>query len=213
MAKKSRMLTVALAASKGGVGKTTLTAALAVRAAREGKVAIIDQDPQLSLSSWWDRRAGSDNPALFEEVESSSEAITEIASMGYDWLFIDTPPSQIDRMESVIVCADLVLIPTRTGIMDIEAVRITQELCEHHKRPFAFVLNMVLPGAKSTQSAASFLRTHRRLLLDPFITERESYGAAMFAGKTAPETRDETARAEIDALWQSVKGAILKLKV
>lgn len=205
------MTTIALAASKGGVGKTTLTAALSVRAARDHRVAIVDQDPQLSLSSWWDRRKGPDNPALFEDVESSTDAVEEIASHGYEFLFVDTPPSQIDRMEVVIACADLVLIPTRAGIMDIEAVRITQELCEQHKRPFAFVLNMVSPGARATQSAASFLRTHRRLLLDPFITERDSYGAAMFVGKTGPETRDEAARAEIDALWTSVKTTIAKL--
>lgn len=206
------MKTIALAASKGGVGKTTLTSALAVRAAQDGRVAIIDQDPQLSLSSWWDRRGGPDNPQLYEDVESSIGAIAEIASHGFDYLLIDTPPSQIDRMEAVIACADLVLIPSRAGIMDIEAVRITQELAEAHKRPFAFVLNMVSPGAKATQSAASFLRMDRRLLLEPFIAERSAYGAAMFVGKTGPELRDGiAARTEIDELWRSITKTLAKL--
>lgn len=210
MAKK-QMKTIALAASKGGVGKTTLTAALAVRAAQDARVAIIDQDPQLSLSSWWDRRGGPDNPQLFEDVESSIDAVGLIASDGYDFLLIDTPPSQIDRMEAVIACADMVLIPSRAGIMDIEAVRITQELCEAHKRPFAFVLNMVSPGAKATQSAASFLRMGRRLLLEPFVAERTAYGAAMFAGKTGPEVRDgAAARTEIDELWRAILKTLAK---
>lgn len=208
---KSPMRVVALAASKGGVGKSTLTAALAVRASLDGtRVAIVDQDPQLSLSSWWDRRGGPDNPQLFDEVESSVDEIEYIAGQGYEWLFIDTPPSQIDRMESVIACSDFVLIPTRVGIMDIEAVRITEELCEQHRRPFAFVLNMVSPGAKATAAAAGFLRSHRRTLLEPYVTFRQSHINAMFDGKTASEVRDATAKKEIDELWTSIQKAIAK---
>ncbi|NOU05174.1 MAG: ParA family protein [Hyphomicrobiaceae bacterium] len=209
MAKKTAMRTIALAASKGGVGKSTLTAALAVRAALDGsRVAIVDQDPQLSLSTWWDRRGGPDNPQLFEDVDSSSDAVGEIASHGYDWLFIDTPPSQIDRMEAVIACCDFVLIPTRVGIMDIEAVRITEELCQQHRKPFAFVLNMVSPGAAATSSAAGFLRSGRRLLLEPHVSYRHSHGNAMFNGKTASEVKDATARSEIEDLWTSVQKAV-----
>lgn len=216
MAKKKpqQMRVIALAAAKGGVGKSTLTAALSVRAAQDGlNVAIVDQDPQLSLSSWWDRRRGPENPQLFEDVESSTEAIEEIAAAGYDWLFIDTPPSQLERMEPVIACSTFVVIPTRAGIMDIEAVRITEDLCLQHARPFGFVLNMVTPNTKATAAAASFLRSHRRTLLEPYISYRPSHGNAMWAGQTAAETRDETARKEIDQLWQSLKSAVAKQTV
>ena len=52
------MLTIALAAQKGGVGKTTLAAHLAVQAERSGAgpVALIDADPQASLADWWNDR-------------------------------------------------------------------------------------------------------------------------------------------------------------
>ena len=49
MPKKQPMRVIAVAASKGGVGKSTLTAALAVRAAQDGRrVGLIDMDPQLA---------------------------------------------------------------------------------------------------------------------------------------------------------------------
>ena len=51
-----RILTIA--SQKGGSGKTTLTAHLAVEAEyrKAGPVAVIDTDPQGSLASWWNTR-------------------------------------------------------------------------------------------------------------------------------------------------------------
>lgn len=196
---------IALAASKGGVGKSTLTAALAVRAAADfDRVALFDADPQLSLSSWWDRRGGPSNPMLFDG-DTSAEAIGLVAAEGYQWLFVDTPPSQLDRIEAIIAAADVVLIPTRVGIMDIEAIKVTEELCVEHRRPYAFVLNMVTANAtRVTADTVAHLRTGRRVLLEPFVSNRQSYSTAMFAGKTAGEARDAAARAEIDGLWRAV---------
>ena len=48
------MHTLTLAASKGGVGKTTLTSALAVEAAKKLHVGLYDLDPQQSLARWHD---------------------------------------------------------------------------------------------------------------------------------------------------------------
>jgi chromosome partitioning protein len=50
------MLTVAVIAQKGGVGKTTLALHLAVEAAKAGPVVIIDIDPQSSAAQWADSR-------------------------------------------------------------------------------------------------------------------------------------------------------------
>jgi chromosome partitioning protein len=49
------MLVVVMAAQKGGCGKTTFCGHLAVEAENTGfgPVAIIDTDPQGSLSQWW----------------------------------------------------------------------------------------------------------------------------------------------------------------
>ena len=47
-----------IASQKGGRGKTTLSAHLAVAAERAGvnPVAIVDTDPQGSLADWWNQR-------------------------------------------------------------------------------------------------------------------------------------------------------------
>jgi chromosome partitioning protein len=65
---QQRMRVVTLAGTKGGIGKTTLCSALAVRAAEDrDKVALIDLDPQESLTSWWTRRGKTKNPKLYEQ--------------------------------------------------------------------------------------------------------------------------------------------------
>ena len=51
------MRTIAFVTQKGGAGKTSLAATLAVAAAQAGETVIaLDLDPQGSLAAWGDRR-------------------------------------------------------------------------------------------------------------------------------------------------------------
>lgn len=204
---KRRMNVVVLAATKGGVGKTTLASALSVRAAEESKrVALIDLDPQESLASWWERRGSTGNPKLFENVEATAEAIELLMSRGFEWVFIDTPPGGLKFTEPAIAAADIVLIPTRASALDVEAVDVVVELCRARHKPFAFIINHANPQWKLTKSTAAYLRSSGHTVLDQFVAYRMAYIAAMTLGKSGPEVeRDGAARGEIDALWLAVK--------
>jgi len=214
MARKQPMRVVALAGTKGGVGKTTIAVALAVRAAEESKrVALLDLDPQESLSAWWDRRGKEKNPRLFE-IDAATEAIELLISEGWEWMFIDTPPSKLELIEPGVAVADLVLIPARPSALDFEQVDIVVELCEAHGKPFAFVLNHAPPSWKLTKSTADYLKRGGRTVLEPRLTFRQAYMAAMTVGKSGPEVeRDGAAQREVDALWKAVKQlAIMAVK-
>lgn len=77
------MITIAAVNSKGGVGKTTLTSALAVRAAEDSpRVAMVDMDPQKSLVEWWKRRGKSDNPTIFEGAFTAGDAVEALTLDG-----------------------------------------------------------------------------------------------------------------------------------
>ena len=89
------MKVIVLASQKGGAGKTTLAAHLAVaaEAAGDGPVVLIDTDPQGSLSAWWNvRRAGV--PVLAPTtIAELPEKLRLLAAAGYKVAVLDTPPA------------------------------------------------------------------------------------------------------------------------
>jgi chromosome partitioning protein len=86
-----RILTIA--SQKGGAGKTTLTAHVAVEAERAGAgpVAVVDTDPQGSLAAWWNTRQA-DTPRFAAVDMSQLEAqLTGLDEQGMQLVVIDTP--------------------------------------------------------------------------------------------------------------------------
>ena len=98
------MQVIAIASRKGGAGKTTLTAHLAVAAetAGAGQVAVIDTDPQGGLAGWWNARAA-ETPAWIDPTRHGLPAAVAAArASGYGVLLIDTPPSLTATIAEVI---------------------------------------------------------------------------------------------------------------
>ncbi len=70
------MRTIVLASQKGGSGKTTLAAHLAVALERagQGPAVLIDTDPQGSLAAWWNKREAT-SPAFARSVPGGQPAL------------------------------------------------------------------------------------------------------------------------------------------
>lgn len=201
---------ICLAASKGGVGKTTLTAALAVRASEEAeRVALLDLDPQHSTARWWELRGRPNNPRLFTGVESVADDVSLLKARGWQWVFIDTPGSGHENiMEPAILAADFVLIPVKASAIDVEAIFAVADLCRKRRKSFAFVLNDFEPKWKASEGAEDYLTVHGRVL-DMRIHHRQAHLVTMGAGRTGAEFNDKrqakAAADEIDALWLAVR--------
>ena len=87
------MKIIALAAAKGGVGKTTLAAALAVAAARSGAaVGLVDLDPQGSVRRWWNARTLPAPLHLKLAPERLARARAALRGVPLDFLVFDCPP-------------------------------------------------------------------------------------------------------------------------
>ena len=146
---------VAIVAQKGGTGKTTLAVSLAVAGGLRGHtVAIVDLDPQASACNWADRREA-DFPVVVSAQPARLRARSGVRpkSRAADLLLIDTPPRAEQAALAAAKAADLVLIPCRPAIYDLETVATTVELIRFAgEKPTAVVLNGV-PAAWSKARA------------------------------------------------------------
>jgi chromosome partitioning protein len=204
-----------LAATKGGVGKTTLTAALAVRAAEDGaKVGLIDADPQFSLGLWLEARKSKGTMQLIGE-EGEDVLVRHDAARrdGCDYLFIDTPPGMIAIIEPCVRLADLVVIPVRPSPLDLLAIDPILDLCKEHDRQSLFVLNQTAARSAYTEQAATILKKDGQIHAGE-IGARQSFAIAMVRGMTAPEVEkaDGKSRDEIEDLWRAIKRRLGKAK-
>ena len=198
---------ILIAASKGGPGKTTLVAALAAYAVSLGeKIILVDADPQLSLGMWHERRDWPTNPGYVSAIEDRDlgRTIAE-AKRDASWVIVDLPGSLM-RTDLAIGEADLVVIPVRPSMLDIEAVNPICELADEAKVPRVFVLNAVDKDWKLLGSAIEALGDLGEVL-EPSLRYHEGHASAMVLGLTAAELKgpsSRVAKAEISALWDAV---------
>ena len=151
-----------LASQKGGTGKTTLSGHLAVAAhnAGVGRVALIDTDPQGSLSNWWNARKAPE--PLFVKVGplELGETLEHLGRSGVRLAVIDTPPAITESISYVIGHADLVILPTRPSPHDLRAVGATVDIADRQGKPVLFVINGATQRARITSEAAVALSQH-----------------------------------------------------
>jgi chromosome partitioning protein len=201
------MKTITIASAKGGSGKSTITSALAIAACRETpRVAMMDLNfDQGSLSRWWEVRGEPDAPKLIDEdnIENLPRDVKALAS-DYDWLFIDTPPVEMDLIEQAIAVADAVVIPARPGFFDVIAVQSVIEMCRERRKPFATLLNAIDGQHKIVNKQAIVALKALGPTFSTQISFRQPYIQALVIGKTGPEL-DKRLRPEIDSLWSEVK--------
>ena len=138
------MKTIAIVSQKGGVGKTTTAIELGFAAHLVGlAVAIIDLDPQGTAAKWGDRRE-TDGPSVIGGQASRLSIILDTArENGADLVIIDTPPSAEAIALQAVKVSDYVLIPTRAGGFDIEAIQTTLEMADFAKRPASVLINAI----------------------------------------------------------------------
>jgi len=201
------MKTIVVTSQKGGSGKTTLCAHLAVEAERMGDcpVWLIDTDKQGTLSEWHERRKADTPQRAAVSLAKIGNGLSALANRNAAYCFIDTPPSISEQNIAVLNLADLVVIPVRPSPADLWAVSHTVALAQEAGKPFIFVITQAKINASITAQTIAALSYHGRVA-KTFIADRVPYAAAMTNGQSAPElTAKGPAAQEIAGLWQDIK--------
>ena len=200
------MHVIVVANQKGGAGKTTLCRNLAVAAGDD--VALIDRDPQGSLTSWWNRREA-ETPTLVPVTGPLADTIEALREAGAKMVFIDTPPAANANLAGIIAIANFVLIPVRPTPDDLDAVGPTLDLIAAARKPFGFVLSQAKARTRLAIEAVPELAQHGRVA-PVVIYDRIDYPTAALSGRGVTEVGDNQAAFEIKQLLTYVLTQLAK---
>lgn len=195
--------TITIAQQKGGAGKTTLAAHLAVAWSQQGKrVAVIDIDPQGSLTHWHkvrEERFGEGYTGLTFAQLTGWRVGSELIRLQreHDIIVIDSPPHIEADARTAIRHADLIIVPVQPSPTDLWATQATIDLAAKEKVPVRLVLNRVPPKGKLAEAIKEQLQG----LLGTCIGNRIAFASSLMEGRCVTETSPQGAASlEIKAL-------------
>ena len=153
------MYTIALVNQKGGSGKSTFIECLAVAAHLDKKsVAILDLDPQGSAYKWSKRREDCDPVVLSVTPANCLDELERMKNAGADFVFLDTPARLEENTSEAIKHADLVIIPAKATMKDLERVGASYDLVTKISETKSFVVfNQVRAQGDRAEQSRAFL--------------------------------------------------------
>lgn len=206
------MQVLAIATQKGGSGKSTTTVNVGVAATQSGlNVALLDLDPQGSVVAWGERR-DADRPAIDrvppERVNELPAILPRLEAQGFDLVILDTAGSATTAGNLAIRTADLVLVPVRPTILDLQATETTLRALGQLGMAdrVALVLSQcpAQAPARTAEYAEALMR--RGLLAQPSIVHRVDHQDAVLSGLGVTEYAPASKAAEeIRGLWNSIR--------
>lgn len=203
---------LALANSKGGVGKSTLAVHLAVWLSEQGRrVALVDSDVQGSSSAWLQEAAPTIHAVRLVTPDDVVEQLPRIAAE-FDYTVADGPAGLSEVTRAILCLADLALLPCGPSILDVRAVRdaigVLRQIQEiRHGRPTEIIVpNKLQPQYRLSKELLETVRKWEMPAGDG-LRLRQAYADAAGQGTVVWRMNTPSARqatAELQFLFQQL---------
>ena len=216
---------ITVAQQKGGSGKTTLAANLAVAFARAGlSVALLDTDPQGSLGRWFmaRRERGAAGPSAAGPSAAGPSVVIEFSTASawgvsyeceklrklYDIVIVDTPPKVDADLRPALREADLVLVPVASSHVDLWATEGVIDLARREHKSVALVLNRARTGTRLAAEVAQAAAALEGRVLATVLSFRVAYAETLGQGLGVMEQGKSAAFGEMQRLADEVLASL-----
>jgi len=210
---------IVLTTLKGGSGKSTVAASLAVHWHNAGReAALVDADPQRSISAWSELNS----LELPVEADASEGVRITIGTLARDHrpVVVDTAGFRNRTTIEAIAVANLAIVPVKASPMDVRVARDTADLVdeinetmERRGRPVAvrFLLTQTTPRSVIAGHIRAQMLDAGMKLFKVELANRVAYGEAALSGLTPTLTAPRSAAAlDIAALASEIESLRIK---
>ena len=178
----------------GGVGKSTIAYNLASNIRENAKVCIIDMDSQGSLI----------NISELSEVPIfTADMLNEKIKSDYDFIFIYTPPYLNEKIIDLCNISDVIIIPTKAGVLDLLAIKSTIDIVKQAKseNKAIIVFNMIKPNTTLTEEIKSQLQDYNIKVSKNMLSDLVSFSRSVLVNGVE---ENNNAQKQIDNLTKEI---------
>jgi chromosome partitioning protein len=212
---------IVIANSKGGVGKSTIAVHLAAWLHElKHSVILVDCDTQHSSSDWIKEAVPELKTVTLSSTDDIMENLPQLRKE-FEYVIADGPGSNTDTSRTLLLCADLAIVPCKASMLEVRALSQATMALRHTQtvrkgRPNAVaVLSMVSERyrlTKDMKEAAAALRlplTKKSLILRQIYADAPGQHAIVWR----MGSRGREAGQEVKALFREILPEAGKVKL
>lgn len=184
---------VAIANTKGGVGKSTIAGnliwAFATQDGLRRRVLLVDADPQASVTKWFD--LASEVPFDRSQLTTARVLQHQLPRLRrqYELILVDCPPMQSDVTAAAVTQADLGLIPVQPSPLDVLAYSELVPLLRQAQGfnptlKLRFVVNQLTPRTVLAREVEESLADADIPLIPTHLHDRQIYRRVVAQGSS-----------------------------
>jgi chromosome partitioning protein len=211
---------IAVANSKGGVGKSTLSVHLAAWLSKQGhRVTLADCDTQHSSSQWIHEAAPQVKAICLKDPD---DIFTELPLLAKetDYLVADGPGSLAETSRALLLVADAAIVPCKASGLEIRALDAATKVLRQAQMVRAgmpnamIVLSMVGRNYRLTQDMREAAAVLKLPIASTALILRQSYADAPGQGAVVWDlgSRAKEAGGEVDRLFRELIPDAVRIK-
>jgi chromosome partitioning protein len=200
---------ITLTNTKGGVGKSTLAANLAIWLFDLGyRVALLDTDPQGTSSEWVQNAEKGISVRSATEMESIQKAVGELTN-SHDFVIADAPGEEGEAANTVILLSDFAILPLQPTKPDVRAlkgalktIRLAHAVTQGRRPEAVLVLNCVRKRNRKTAILKEQLKSHGLRVADADVRRLDALADSCDGAVTRDKSeRAKEAASDLNALF------------